>query len=75
LPSNILYAFSFSHIHATWPAHLILLGLIILITFLYTLNIRWEEEGYACLPVFLLSVLSNYKHGKLLASTSSTLRF
>jgi hypothetical protein len=30
-PTNILYAFLVSHIHATCPAHLILLGLIILI--------------------------------------------
>jgi hypothetical protein len=32
-PTDILYAFLFSRIHATCPAHLILLDLIILIMF------------------------------------------
>jgi hypothetical protein len=51
-PTNILYAFLFPHIHDTFPAHLILLDLIILI-------ILGEAPHCANFSNFLLVILRN----------------
>jgi hypothetical protein len=51
-PTNMLYVFLFSPIHVTYPAHLILFDLIILITF-------GEQEQYVITVVKLLDSIWN----------------